>query len=265
MLYAAVAVRAFRRYATYGWATLAGAFTNTVFGVIICFVYLAVWGANPDAGGYDQTDAVTYAWLGQAMLMTVALWGGGPPDDLALRIRSGDVALDLYRPVGLLGWYLAADLGRAAYHLLARGVAPTLVGAALFDLRWPAGPLVWLAFAVAVVLAVLVSFGIRFLVALSAFWLLDDTGVKTMAAVAALFLTGLSVPLVLFPDGLRQAVMASPWAAYLQVPADIWLGQREGVAVLVGLGWQAGWAVVLLAAGAWLLRIAERRVVVQGG
>ena len=35
--------------------------------------------------------------------MTVALWGGGTTDDLAERIRTGDVAIDLYRPVGLLG------------------------------------------------------------------------------------------------------------------------------------------------------------------
>ena len=59
------------------------------------------------------------------MIMTVMLWGGGSPEDLAERIRSGDVAIDLYRPVNLLAWYAAADLGRAAYHALSRGVAPT--------------------------------------------------------------------------------------------------------------------------------------------
>ena len=62
--------------------------------------------------------------------MTVAVWGGGTTNDLAERIRTGDVAIDLYRPVGILGWYLAGDLGRAAFHLLTRGLAPTLVGAA---------------------------------------------------------------------------------------------------------------------------------------
>ncbi len=124
-LYLAIARSSFRRYSTYVGATLAGIFTNSVFGVIMCFVYTAVWEANPDAGGYDVTDAVTFVWLGQALLMTVAIWGGGTPDDLAARIKSGDVAIDFYRPVGLLGWYLAGDLGRALYHLLTRGLAPT--------------------------------------------------------------------------------------------------------------------------------------------
>ena len=46
-LYLAVATRAFRRYSTYTAATLAGVFTNCVFGVIICFVYLALWDEQP--------------------------------------------------------------------------------------------------------------------------------------------------------------------------------------------------------------------------
>ncbi|MBA2699463.1 MAG: ABC transporter permease, partial [Nocardioidaceae bacterium] len=88
-LWFAVAQRSFRRYSTYRAATLAGIFTNCVFGLIICFVYIAVWEQNPDAGGYDRTDAITYVWLGQAMIMTVAVWNGGATDDLAARIRTG--------------------------------------------------------------------------------------------------------------------------------------------------------------------------------
>lgn len=265
VLYVAVAVRAFRRYSTYTAATVAGVFTNSVFGVIISFVYIAVWRQNPDAGGYDTTDAVTYAWLAQAMIMTVAIFPGGSTDDVADRIRTGDVAIDLYRPVSFLGWWLATDLGRALYHLLSRGLAPTVIGGLLFDLRYPATPWVAVAFFVSVTLAVVVSFGIRMLVATSAFWLLDQTGVANMAMLFGVFFSGLSVPLVLFPDWARHVVMLLPWAGFIQVPADIWLGQRSGVEVLGGLAFQAGWAVALLLTAAGVLRLAKRKVVVQGG
>lgn len=265
MLYVAIAARAFRRYSTYTAATLAGIFTNSVFGIIITFTYIAVWKQNPTAGGYDVTDAITYAWLGQAMLMTVAVWGGGATDDLAARIRTGDVAIDLYRPVNLLGWWLATDLGRAAYHLLTRGLAPTVIGALLFDLRFPAGPGTWLLFAASVPLAVVVSFGIRMLVTTSAFWLLDDSGVKQLAAVFGTFLSGLAVPLVLFPGWTRDLALALPWSAFLQVPADIWLGQRSGWDAVAGLAFQAAWAVALLALCTGVLALAKRKVVVQGG
>jgi len=265
MLHVAIATRTFRRYSTYTAATLSGIFTNSVFGVIYAFAYIALWKENPDAGGYDVTDAVTYVWLGQAMLMTVALWGGGATDDLAERIRTGDVAIDLYRPVGLLGWYLAADLGRAAYHLLTRGLAPTLVGALLFDIRWPPTPLAWFGFLLSVPLAVTVSFAIRFMLASTAFWMLDASGARVLGGVLALFFSGLMLPLVLFPGGLEDVAMGLPWSAYLQVPNDIWLGQRAGWTVLGGLAFQLGWALALLGCCSLVLRAATRKVVVQGG
>lgn len=264
-LWFAVAQRSFRRYSTYRAATLAGIFTNSVFGIIICFTYIAVWKQNPDAGGYDVKDAVTYAWLGQAMIMTVAVWSGGATDDLAARIKTGDVAIDLYRPVSLLGWYLASDLGRALYHLLSRGLAPTVVGAILFDLRYPASILGWAQFSVSVVLAVTVSFGIRMLVSASAFWLLDDSGVKQLAAVLAMFFSGLTVPLVLFPGWTGDLAAVLPWASYLQVPADIWLGKHAGADAWTALAFQAAWTVVLLCFCRLVLGLANRKVVVQGG
>jgi ABC-2 type transport system permease protein len=264
-LWFAVAQRSFRRYSTYRAATVAGIFTNCVFGLIISYTYIAVWKQNPNAGGYDLHDAVTYAWLGQAMIMTVAVWSGGATDDLAARIRSGDVAIDLYRPVSLLGWYLASDLGRALYHLLTRGVAPTIVGGILFELRYPAGLGTWALFSISVVLAVTVSFGIRMLVSASAFWLFDDVGVRYLTMLCAMFFSGLVVPLVLFPGWTRDLVTALPWASYLQVPADIWLGKDTGGEAVRALAFQVVWTLVLLAVCDLVLRRARHRVVVQGG
>ena len=265
MLYVAVATRAFQRYSTYRAATLAGILTNSVFGIIYSFAYLAVWAQNPTAGGYDSTQAVTFVWLGQALIMTVAVWGGGTTDDLALRIRSGDIAVDLYRPVGLIRWYLAADLGRAAYHMLTRGLAPTVIGFVLFDIMVPSSSVATVGFALSVPLAVTVSFGARFLVAATAFWILDASGPRVLASALAVFFSGLTLPLVLFPGWLGTLARSSPWAAMVQVPNDVWLGRHDGWGILGALAFQAGWAVVLLACCAVVLAAATRKVVVQGG
>ena len=193
-LYGAVAVRGFRRYATYRVATLAGVFTNTVFGFIMTYTYIALWTVRPHLGGYDVPQVVTYAWLGQALLMTTALMGGGFETDLGERIRTGDVAVDLCRPADLQLWCLATDLGRAVFHLLGRGVAPMAFAALVFPLAWPAGPAVWGLFLLSVLLAVVVSYGLRYLVALTGFWLLDGNGATTLSVLVALFFSGMVLP-----------------------------------------------------------------------
>lgn len=263
--YAAIAWRSFRRYSTYRIATAAGVFTNTIFGVILAFTYLALWHARPGVGGYDASEALTYVWLGQGLLATCAIFGGGVQDELAERVRSGDIAIDLYRPVDLQGWWLATDLGRAAFHLLARGVPPMVFAAFAFDLRWPENPVTWLAFFVSVLLGVIVSFAIRFLVALTGFWLLDSRGVEILSGTLAMFLSGMLLPLTVFPGQLARVAQLLPWASLLQVPNDIFLDTRSGTDVLAALGFQAFWAFVLLLAGRLVMALAARKVVVQGG
>ncbi|MFD7130357.1 ABC transporter permease [Streptomyces sp. NPDC059894] len=261
-LYAAVAAGGFRRYATYRAATAAGVFTNTVFGLILACTYLALWDERPQLGGYDQAQAVTYVWVGQALFATLALQGGGFEAELMERIRTGAVAIDLYRPADLQLWWFATDLGRSLFQLLGRGVIPFAVGMLVFPTAVPGDPLVWVRFLVAVLLAMVVSFAIRFLVALSGFWLLDGTGALQMLMVAGMFCTGMALPLNAFPEPLGDIVRALPWSAMLQMPADVLMGEAGAPATYL---FQAVWAVVLLTAGRLVQGAATRRVVVQGG
>ncbi len=150
-LYWEIARRGYRRYAAYPGAAWAGVFTNTFFGFLQAYILLAVFRQRETIGAYDAEAAVTYVWLAQGLLMTVYIWGWY---DVAERVRTGDVATDLHRPFDFQLYWLAQDLGRAAYHVAFRGVPPFLVGAVAFDLRAPERPLVWLAFADSVVLAV---------------------------------------------------------------------------------------------------------------
>ncbi|QDY76908.1 ABC transporter permease [Streptomyces qinzhouensis] len=264
-LYGIVAVGGFRRFAAYRMATAAGMFTNTVFGFIIAATYIALWDQRPRLGGYDIDQALTYVWLGQALLTACAMMGGGFETELIERIRSGDVAIDLYRPVDLQCFWLAADLGRAAFQLLGRGVVPMTVGALAFDLALPSSPLTWAAFLVAVWLALVVSFAFRYLVALSGFWLLDGAGVMQLSALVGTFFSGMLLPLNVFPGVLGEIARALPWSSYLQIPADVLLGERTGWGLAGAYAFQAGWAAVLLTAGRFLQTVAVRRVVVQGG
>jgi ABC-2 type transport system permease protein len=264
-VYAAIAWRTFRRYASYRAATAAGVFTNTVFGLILAFTYIALWEARPQLGGYDVDDAVTYVWLGQSLGMVGALWGGGFREELAERIRSGDIAVDLYRPVDLQAWWLASDLGRAGFHLLARGIPPTLVGSLLFDLSLPTNPLTWAAFLLAVLLGAIVSFSINYLFTLAGFWLLDARGVLQLAGILALFFSGMLLPLNIFPGWLGDLANVLPWSSVLQLPADVFLGTYQGRELLGVFGFQAAWALALWLAGRFVTALATKKVVVQGG
>jgi ABC-2 type transport system permease protein len=236
-----------------------------VFGFLRCYVLLATAAgtAAGTAGGYDREQLATFVWVGQGMLAVVLLWGW---TDLSDRIRTGEIAADLLRPVHPVSAFLAADLGRAGHAVLTRFLPPTLVGLALFDLyaprRWQTVPL----FVVSTALAVVACYGCRYLVNAVAYWLGDVRGPLILWTLGSGFLVGLYFPLRFLPDWVCVALwLGTPFPSLLQTPLDV-LVERDPPAVQAGLvALQVAWAAAMVGAAVAVQHRAERRLVVQGG
>lgn len=261
--YAQLAAAEFRRYSTYRMAVLAGVLTQSVFGFVrVGLMFAALAAAGGTLVGYDQRQASTYVWLGQALLAPIALFGW---TEIADRVRSGDIAIDLARPVDLqLSWW-ARDLGRAAFQLLSRGLAPLLIGAVTIGLAPPGS---WTGYplgALSVLLAISLSFAMRYLVNLIAFWTVDIRGFIALYFVLVGPFCGLMVPVHLFPDWLRAVAYATPFPSMLQTPIDILSGRAAGRPALALILVQLGWLLALVALGRLVTRRATARLVVQGG
>lgn len=259
----AFAAAGFRRYWAYPGANVAGAFTNTVFGVVKASITVAAIAAAGGAiAGYDAKQGAAYAWLAQGLVATVALFGWS---EVGERIRTGDIAVDLVRPVDLQLSWLASDLGRAAFMLLPRSLPPVVVGVIFFDVGLSPHPALYALAPVSIVLAVAVSFACRFLVNLTAFWLLDVRGVLTLYMVGSNVLSGLIVPVHWFPGWMRVIAAASPFPSMLQAPVDLLSGRVAGWSAVETVAVQVFWLVAMLGLGRVVLRRALRRLVVQGG
>ncbi len=261
--YLELARASFRRYSTYRMAIVAGVVTQSVFGFIrVSVLFAAIAAAGGVLAGYDDRQAATYVWLGQAMLAAVALFG---TSELADRVTSGEIAVDLARPVDLLAAYWAADLGRAGFQLLARGLPPLAIGALTVGLAAPGSWTAYPAGLLSLLLGISISFLIRFGANLSAFWLLDARGFIWLQFVFAGPLSGLYVPVHLFPDWLLIIAYATPFPATFQTPIDVLSGRVLGVDALAAIAVQLGWLVGLVLVVRLALTRATRRLVVQGG
>nr|WP_231929254.1 ABC-2 family transporter protein [Micromonospora inositola] len=237
--------------------------TNTVFGFLRCYIFLAVAGAAGTVAGYDRAQLATIVWAGQGLLAVILLWGW---TDLADRIRTGEIASDLLRPVHPVTSYLATDLGRAGFASLSRLLPPVLIGPLFFDVylprRWATVPL----FALSVLVAVVLCFGCRFLVNATAYWLQDVRGAMILWTLSSGVLAGLYFPLRFLPGWLQLALWyGTPFPSLFQTPLDV-LVERDPAPAQLGLvGLQVAWAVLILAACRLVQHRAELRLVVQGG
>ena len=257
--YLAVARSSFRRESTYRGATVAGVFTNTVFGFILASVLRAAFASRAKIGALDVTSAVTFTFVAQGLLTVMTVFG---EREVSERVRTGDIATDLYRPVSFSLWWGSMSAGRASFSFLARGVPPFIAGAAAFHLRLPVHPETWLWFLLAVALGSLVASRFWLLVNLCAFWLVEVRGLLSLASLVLAFASGFLVPLQFIGGTLGALCRASPFATLAQQPIEVFLELRPAWrAWLPQLAWLATLEVALQA----MLGGATRKLVVQGG
>ena len=261
-LYLAVATRAFRRATTYRSAYVAGILTNAFFGALVCFVYQALYANGGAVAGLTLHDALSYAWVTQSLISIGAGWI--TTTEIGHSIRTGEVVTDLMRPWSFFLYWLSRSVGERAFNLLFRGSITYLIGVLYFGARLPALADL-LAFLPSVALALVVSFAFSFLVNLSAFWLIDNTGVIILANLVLSFFSGFLMPLAFFPPPLQAIAYALPFQAITAMPTQLFLGQIAPAQLPQTLLIQLGWAVILCALGLALQGAALRKVVVQGG
>jgi ABC-2 type transport system permease protein len=226
------------------------------------YVLIALYGARTSVAGYSLPAAITYTALSQALIAYIAIWSWW---DMIRTFRTGEVATDLSRPCDYFWYWFAQDAGRAVANLLLRGLPMIVLYALFYRIVVPVAPLQVLALLVSLVLALFVSFSWRFLVSLSGFWTTDATGVGRMAWMAATFLSGQMMPLAMFPTWAAGVLRATPWAAMMNTPIEVYLGIVRGPALVGALALQAAWGLALMALGRYVLRAGVHHLVVQGG
>jgi ABC-2 type transport system permease protein len=261
-LYLKVAHMAFQRVLAYRMVFVSGILTNAFFALITCVVYRALYGAGGAVAGYTLQDILSYTWLAQALISIGAGWI--TDHDLGIAIRTGNVITDLMRPWSFFLYNLSRDMGERLSNMLLRGSLTYLIGLLYFGAHIP-NLLEFLAFCLALILAIGVSFLLQFMVNLSSFWLLDSSGLVMFTNVCLQVFSGFIVPLAFFPTPLQRVAELLPFRAITSVPIQAFLGQAQGSELLGLFGVQLFWIVVMGMATKFMLAQAMNKVVIQGG
>jgi ABC-2 type transport system permease protein len=238
---------------------------SILFGLVAIAIQAAIWRAllgDGAAEGVTVDDMVTYVII-TTVISTISMHR--LVTDVDERLRSGDIAIDLVKPMHYPALQFADQLGRSAFQLAFVVVPMVTLAALAFDVRVPAGPSAGAAFIAALAIALLVSFTQGLLLALLAFWFLTTFHfIWANGALVTLFGGG-SLPLWFFPDALETIARLLPYQYVAFVPAAIWLGELSGGEIGASLALGAVWVAIQGAACHLLWSAAVRRLTLQGG
>jgi ABC-type uncharacterized transport system permease subunit len=224
-------------------------------------VWSAIYAQRTDVAAFPLEQLLTYLTIANLQIWLVnpeLAW------NVQQRVREGQIAVDLARPVPFPGQMVAQHIGGTI------GVLP-LVAVALpvafvaGSLRPPASVESGALYLVSLVLAYAVMALMGLLLGFVAFWTLETTGMMAIFRFANLFFAGGLVPLAFFPPPLRTVAEVLPFQTQASIPVSLYLGRLEGSDALRALALQLLWIVLLAAIAVVVWRRAVSKIVVQGG
>ncbi|MBX3503440.1 MAG: ABC transporter permease [Alphaproteobacteria bacterium] len=254
----------------YRVAALAGFATQLWWGGIRIMVFAAFYGAHAAAAPISLADAITYVWLGQALL-ALQPWVADP--EIGHAIRTGGIGYDRLRPLDAygfwyartLGWMLARALPRALLMVLAAGIILPLVGLDEWAWRPPASVTAALLFIPAFVLMTALAAAVLMLANVVVAASLNERGVNSILTPLVIVLSGSLLPLNFYPDAWQSWLHLQPLAGIVDIPFRIYFADLAGGAAAQGLALQAGWTAVLIGIGRLAMARMMRRLEMQGG
>ncbi|GAB2673466.1 ABC transporter permease [Paenibacillus thermoaerophilus] len=226
------------------------------------FLWQAIYSGRDELAGLTAGQMTTYvavSWMARAFYFN------NLDREISNEIRDGSLAIQMIRPYHYLVVKMMQALGEGLFRLLLFTIPGLAVALLLFPVKLPADPAVWAMFFVMIGFSFLIHSQINMLTGLCAFYLENNEGLMRMKRVAVDLLSGLVIPVSLFPGWAETIVKWLPFQAITYVPGSVFASGARGADAWQALGLQAFWCAVLLVPIALLWRSARRRLFVQGG
>ncbi len=250
----------------YRMAAITGLITQFVWGLMECIVFKILLEANAASSPMNIAQVVSYFWLKQAFLLLFMTWAAD--NDIFSMIIDGGIAYELCRPVSLYSMWFSRNVGGRVAGAGMRCI-PIILAAFLlpepYRLMFPKNICVFLLVIVTLILALGVTVAFCMLVYIISFFTISPQGIRMLLTGAVELLSGAIIPIPFIPNPFRRILELLPFASMQNVPLRIYTGNLIGSQMIKAIILQIFWLIILVFAGKVLCKLAERKVVVQGG
>lgn len=228
---------------------------------LLLVVWNAVYGGAEMVSGIDRQQAVSYAILAACLQVALIPWYFS---GLEARVRTGQVGIDMMRPLGLIPQVLGQNFGTlvARLPITAIGLAWAMTLGALSLPPAPEAVVIWL---ISTALGMGLSLLMNLLMSMTCFWSLEIGGYTMPYRLGSGLLSGALIPLWFMPDWLVTTLEWLPFRAQMFTPLGIYFGKITGDAAWTEITVQAAWMATVSGLLILVWSRSKHKVVVLGG
>ncbi len=252
----------FQKMLAYRVSYLIGVFTYVIHVAVYYFLYKALYMEDVTIKGYTLQEMLTYVSLGW---ICKSFYLNYIDREITDDVQSGQVAMDLIKPVDFQLMYVARGLGHSLFRIVLFTPPIIVVTFLLFSVSPPVSLGHMMLFILSSSFSVLIYLGINYIIGLLSIFFLSIRGVLYSKNLIIELLSGLLIPIDWFPPWFQSMSFLLPFQSIAYCPLQIYLGRIQGLSLFFSLGLQLLWIVIIFGIGRIVWRLCQRRILIQGG
>lgn len=250
----------------YGKAAVAGACTQIFWALVFSMIFTAFYRENASASSVPLETILTFNWINQGFWLLIP-WN--IDKEIERQIKGGSIAYELIRPLNLYWFLFFRSLALRLAPIIIRSVPYFILSGFLLEFTTPgfhfisSGTLI--PFLLSICFSIILSSSLTTLIMLSLFWTISGEGIVRVLPNFIILLSGLIIPLPLFPSWMQTFLAIQPMRAILDIPCRIYTGMIPFNETFYYLAFQLAWAAVTVLIGHLVMKRAMCKIQIQGG
>ena len=247
---------------TYRFETLSTVFIQLILLVINSFFWKAVYGNSTGTSDISLEQMLIYTVISSLMS---SFFCKSVENVIRNKVREGNVAVDLIKPLDMFGMYFASDVGDIIVNLCLKALPMFIFASIFIAIPVPASFFHLLLFLLSVIVSFLIIWLIAAIFGMINFWVIDIGPLGGVKDYIITFLSGSIVPTWFFPDWAAKILTFTPFIYIYQMPISIFIGKTGLLEGLYGIGIQSLWCFLFFALFTFMKRKTVSSLIVQGG
>ncbi|MDH4262733.1 MAG: ABC-2 family transporter protein [Spirochaetia bacterium] len=251
------AVKSFQRNLAYRLEYFVSLFNALLY----IFIFTSIWQAlMPENGarfGMTRQLMINYAVFVTLIKTTLVK----SRDMIGTRVRTGEISLDLIKPISLPVMTLADAVGTVIFQIFSRFLPLIIICSLMFDLTIPPGIDIY--FFISYLFSFLIFHAILFTFGVASFYIVENFPLWLLNTSCVSLLSGSIIPLEVLPDIVKKIALWTPYPYIFYLPTMKLLKNEYPVdhAILR----QLFFVIISYAIGLTLFHFGKRKLQVQGG
>ncbi len=239
-------------------------FGNIIYLIIIYFLWKAIFDSSPTGivNGMTFSDTMIYLVLAGSLVSMVEVF---LVFQMGYKVQKGIIVLDLLKPIRFGAYMFFSNTGDVVVKAFTVFLPTAIVVYFVSGRGIPLGVNL-LIFIPSFIFGFIINYMINMIIGTLCLYTQSSWGINIMKEIIISLLSGASIPLAFFPEGIRAVVDLLPFQAIYHSPLQILLhNDLSSQTILSMFTNQLIWMIILFVSASLFWKWSLKRITVNGG